>query len=163
MPWRKLVTERVFAPKPLSQYSFPIGAETAADIVRSGGYSPVGGHGNHQGLDTHWEAWSYGAAQDPMEVLEAASWRGAHFLGLEPDLGSLEVGKLADLVVLDANPLIDLKNTLAIRYVMKSGVLYEGGTLDEVWPSRRPYGTRPWFTDDIFRADSRPDSYWDRQ
>ena len=53
------------------------------------------------------------------------------------DLGSLEPGKLADLMVLDRNPLVDLRNTNSIRYVMKAGVMWEGDTMDEVWPNKR--------------------------
>jgi len=50
---------------------------------------------------------------------------------------SIEVGKLADLQVLDRNPLDDILNTLTIRYVMKNGRLYEGDTLKEIWPRVR--------------------------
>ena len=98
-----------------------------------------------------------------MAALEAATLHGAHFLGLTDDLGSIEVGKLADLVVLDANPLEDIRNTTAIRSVMKGGVLYDGTTLDEIWPEERAFGPRPWVNPDLFRNDDRPIDYWDRR
>ena len=81
----------------------------------------------------------------PMEVLRVGTWDGAHAIGMEQDLGSISVGKLADLVVLDANPLEDIKNTNAIHYVMKNGRLYDGNTLDEVWPRQKALGRMWWW------------------
>ena len=65
------------------------------------------------------------------DVLRVATIHGANAIGMEQDLGSLEPGKLADLIVLDANPLEDIHNTNTVRYVMKNGRLYEGETLTE--------------------------------
>jgi len=73
----------------------------------------------------------------PHEVLRVATIEGARGLRLEAELGSLEAGKMADLVVLDRDPLVDIRNATAIAYVMKGGVLYEGETLARVWPTAR--------------------------
>jgi imidazolonepropionase-like amidohydrolase len=82
----------------------------------------------------------------PLETLHIATINGAKALGLDRDLGSLESGKLADLVVLDANPLDDIHNSEKIRYVMKGGELFDGSTLDRVWPEKRTYGKFYWET-----------------
>ena len=123
----------------------------------------IGAHGEQPGLGTHWEIWALAAAMTPMEVLKAATVNSAHFLGLDSELGTLEVGKVADLVILDSNPLDDIRNTVDIRQVMKAGRLYDGATLDEVWPRVRPYGPRSWTTREIRRRDVRSDGYWDRR
>jgi len=75
-----------------------------------------------------------------MEALRAATIAGARYLGLDAQLGSIEPGKLADLVVLDANPLENIRNSEKIRMVMKNGMLYNEN-LDEVWPSQKRRGT----------------------
>jgi imidazolonepropionase-like amidohydrolase len=79
------------------------------------------------------------------EVLQVGTMDGARALGMETDLGSLEPGKFADLIVLDANPLEDIHNTEQIRYVMKNGRLYEGETLNEVWPRQKALPAMWWW------------------
>ena len=119
-------------------------AEGLADIVRAGGYGAIGEHGEQPGIGSHWEIWAYAEALTPLEVLKVATWDGAYFIGLEKETGSIEVGKLADLVVLNADPLADIRNTADVRYTMKAGVLYDASTLDRLWPERRPLGRLPW-------------------
>ena len=104
----------------------------------------IGEHGEQFGIGTHWEIWAYAEALRPLEVLRVATLDGAFSLGLESELGSVTAGKIADLVVLNASPLRDIRNTADIAMVMKAGRLYDANTLDELWPARRPYGPIPW-------------------
>ena len=78
------------------------------------------------------------------DALRAATIYGAEAIGMEKDLGSIEAGKLADILVLDADPLEDLRNSVRLRYVMKNGRLYEAETLNEIWPRDRPLPTPYW-------------------
>jgi Tol biopolymer transport system component len=120
------------------EYNFPQVAKAASDIIKAGGRIGVGSHGQLNGLGYHWEMWSLAKGGMPArDVLRAATIFGAEAIGLQNDLGSIENGKLADLVVLDANPLDDIRNTKAIRSVMINGRLYDGNTLDEVYPRQR--------------------------
>jgi hypothetical protein len=162
-PWQRVAARRSFVKKPPREFMFPVLAHGAADIMRAGGRVAVGAHGEQPGLGTHWELWTLGVAMTPLEVLTAATMHSAHFLGLEHDLGSIANGKIADLVVLNSNPLDDLRNTTDIALVMKAGTLYDAGTLDRVWPERVPYGPHPWTNDFIRRTDLRGDEYWDRR
>lgn len=106
-----------------SAFSFPILAEGLADIVRAGGHVAVGEHGEQPGIGTHWEMWSYAEAMTSIEVLRAATLEGARFVGLERELGSIRAGKIADLVVLNGDPLSDIRRTADIRYVIKAGTV----------------------------------------
>jgi Amidohydrolase family len=110
-----------------------------ADIVHAGGRAALGSHGQLQGLGAHWEIWNLGSGGlTPHETLRVVTLYGAEAIGMQQDVGSLEAGKMADLIVLDRNPLENIRNTNSIRYVMKNGELYEGDTLDMVWPEARP-------------------------
>jgi Tol biopolymer transport system component len=163
-PWRMLVPHtRVRTLRPVTDYSFPLIAQAMADIIAAGGYGAIGSHGEHHGVAAQWEVWMGASALGNHGALEVASLHGAHFLGASQDLGSLKEGKLADLLVLDANPLDDIKNTAKMRYVMKGGVLYDAMTLDEVWPRQKPYGPLTWVEADALRSDDRPTDYWDRR
>jgi Tol biopolymer transport system component len=163
LPWRMTAGHlRRRTLRPDTDYSFPLIAEGLADIIRHGGFGVIGSHGEHHGPAAHWEVWMAASALGPMGALEVATRHGAYFLGAEEDLGTLEAGKLADLLVLNSNPLDDIRNTLDLRWVMKGGVLYESATLDEIWPDSRPFGGYPWMDDDALRDDDVPADVWDR-
>jgi imidazolonepropionase-like amidohydrolase len=131
-----------------SQYYAQRLAESATAVLRAGGHLGLGAHGQLQGLGAHWEIWSLqSGGMTPLEVLRVATIMGAQSIGLDQDVGSLETGKLADLLVLDGNPLENIRNTNTIRYVMKNGRLYEGDTLNEVWPTARALPTQWWQVD----------------
>jgi len=120
------------------EYAFPKLAAQMAKLERAGGLVGVGSHGQLQGLGYHWEMWMLASGgMTPMEVLRCATLNGAKIVGRPQDLGSIEPGKLADLVILDKNPLDDIHNTNTIRWVMKNGELFEGDTLNQIWPEQK--------------------------
>ena len=132
-----------------SEYSFKLFAEQAKKVVEAGGRVGLGGHGQLQGLGVHWELWNIASGgMKPMDVLRVGTIFGAEAIGLQKNLGSIEVGKLADILILDSNPLDDIRNTNTIHYVMKNGRLYEGNTLAEVWPRAKPLPKQWWMTND---------------
>ena len=132
-----------------SEYSYKLFAEQAKKVVEAGGRVGLGGHGQLQGLGVHWELWNIASGgMKPMDALRVGTIFGAEAIGLQKQLGSVEAGKLADLMVLDANPLDDIKNTNTIRYVMKNGRVYDGNSLAEVWPRQRPLPKQWWMTND---------------
>jgi Tol biopolymer transport system component/imidazolonepropionase-like amidohydrolase len=121
-------------------------AKGIADIVHAGGRAGLGSHGQFQGLGAHWEIWDLqSGGLTPHETLRVATAYGAEALGLQRDIGSVGPGKLADLIVLDRNPLVDIHNTLSIRYVMKNGALYDGATMDTVWPTPKKLDKQYWW------------------
>jgi len=120
-------------------YHFEL-AKTAKRIVDAGGQVQLGAHGQLQGLGAHWELWMLQqGGLTPLQALRAATFWGARYLGLDSQIGSIEPGKLADMVILDANPLENIRNSEKVGMVMKGGVLYNEN-LDEIWPRERKRG-----------------------
>ncbi len=113
-------------------------AETARDVVRAGGSVQLGAHGQLQGLGAHWELWMFAqGGMTPMEAIRSATLSGAQYLGLGADLGSVTTGKLADMVILNSNPLENIRNSEDISMVMKNGVLYDQD-MNQIWPEAVP-------------------------
>jgi imidazolonepropionase-like amidohydrolase len=109
----------------------------AKGIVDAGGRVQLGAHGQLQGLGAHWELWMLQqGGMTPLEALRAATLEGARYLGLDQELGSIEVGKLADLVVLNGNPLEDIRKTEGVSQVMMNGRLFDAATMTEVGSSK---------------------------
>jgi hypothetical protein len=164
MPWRELIPHtRRFIMRPESDYSKDIVAQVIADLVALGGHSAVGSHGQQHGIGSHWDVWMLAKAAGPMTALEVASRHGAAFLGMEDDLGSITVGKLADLMVLNANPLDNIRNTANIQYVMKAGTLFDALSLDEIWPKAVRYGDHYWMVPEMYRIDEKRVDTWDKR
>jgi imidazolonepropionase-like amidohydrolase len=130
---------RVMAPE--DEFNHMATAQAARALSDRGVSVQMGAHGQREGLAAHWELWMFGqGGMKPLQALKAATWAGAWYLGLDGELGSLEEGKLADLVVLDGNPLEDLRHSASVRYTMVGGRLYEAATMNEVGnhPRARP-------------------------
>ncbi len=114
-------------------------AKTAKDLVAAGVKLNMGAHGQLQGLGAHWETWMLASGGlSNHEALKGATINGANYIGAGQDIGSLEVGKLADLIVLDKNPLEFIENTKTIEHVMINGRLYDTNTLNEVGNNPKP-------------------------
>jgi predicted amidohydrolase YtcJ len=130
---------------PDEDYIFKEMAAGAAAIYHAGGQVALGSHDEQQGIGAHWELWMLqSGGLTTAETPRIATLGGTKALGLDKDIGSLEPGKVADLVVLDKNPLESIYNSEAIKWVMKAGELYDANTLERVWPSERKFDRFWW-------------------
>jgi Tol biopolymer transport system component len=127
-------------------------SKDANKIEKAGGHIALGAHGNQQGIGQQWELWGHvDGGATPLEAIRRATLIPAMKIGLERDLGSLEVGKLGDFLILDANPLEKIQNAAKIRWVVKGGYVYDGESMAEVWPAFKPLKKFFWQTEDEFK------------
>lgn len=120
-------------------------AKATKRLLDAGTKVGLGAHGQLQGLGPHWELWMFvQGGMTPMEAIRSATLSGAEYLGFDADIGSLEPGKLADLIVMDKNPLENIRNSEFIKYVMLNGRLYDAATMNEVGGKQRKRETFYW-------------------
>ncbi|MEL7492155.1 MAG: amidohydrolase family protein [Pseudomonadota bacterium] len=128
---------------PEEDFADQYAAAAAKDLADRGVKVSIGAHGQEEGLAAHWEIWSFArGGMSPLEALRTATTSPAAALGFDKDIGTLEPGKLADLVILNENPLKDIRNTDKIDRVMLNGRLYDAITMNEVVTGdavRKPY------------------------
>lgn len=147
---RRVLDARARRPEraPDNEWNHIAVAEEAAKLHRAGVPVLVGAHGQREGLGTHWDIWSMvQGGMTPHEALWCATKGGADHLGYGAEIGSIEPGKLADLVVLDRDPLANIRDSESVRWVMANGRLYDGPTMNELAP----------------RAKARPAFWWETQ
>ncbi|WP_446654105.1 amidohydrolase family protein [Blastomonas sp.] len=117
---------------PEEDYADTASAREAAELARRGVPVGIGAHGQEEGLASHWELWSFvKGGMTPIEALRTATISGARSLGFDRDIGSIEPGKLADMVVIDGDPVADIRQSDRITHVMLNGRLYEVPTMNE--------------------------------
>ncbi|MBK8232156.1 MAG: PD40 domain-containing protein [Candidatus Eisenbacteria bacterium] len=134
---------RVMAPE--EEYHHLDLARTAAEVERRGGNVEIGAHGQIQGLGVHWELWMLEqGGLEPIEALRCGTRNGARALGLDGSLGTLADGKLADLIVIEGDPLTEIRSSVRVRYTMLNGRLYDARTLEQLAPTPTPAPTLPY-------------------
>lgn len=127
---------RLMAPE--EDYRDDDSAASAKVLLEAGILVNSGGHGQREGLAIHWEMWSFRrGGMTPMQALSTSTINPARYLGMDQDLGSIEPGKLADLVILNANPLDDIENSDDISHVVLNGRIYQAKDLKEVVTGNR--------------------------
>ncbi len=130
---------RVMAPE--EEFNHIAVARHTNKLNRAGVSVQVGAHGQREGLGAHWEMWSFvQGGMMPHDALRAATLSGAWYLGMDQHLGSLEPGKLADLIVLDQNPLDDIRNSEHVALVMVNGRIFDAWSMNEIGNQPRERG-----------------------
>ncbi len=120
---------------PIEDYNHIRQARITKRLIDQGGLVQAGGHGQLNGICTHWEMWSFvQGGMTPFEALRSGTIHGARYLGLDKDLGTIEVGKLADLVIFekDADPTQDIRQSQNIEWVVANGRLFEAKTMHQM-------------------------------
>lgn len=121
--------------------------KTAKELQDAGVTANIGAHGQREGLGAHWEIWMFAqGGMSPLEALKTATINPAKTFGMDHQLGSIEVGKLADLIVIDGNPLQDIRVSDKVIYTMVNGRLFDAETMNEIGTrerQRKPFEFEP--------------------
>ncbi|MFN4247995.1 MAG: amidohydrolase family protein [Flavipsychrobacter sp.] len=146
---------RIMAPEEEYENGHILVSKSLKKLNDAGVIINMGAHGQIQGIGAHWEIWMMAqGGMTPMEALRTATINPAKSLGFDQYVGSLKTGKLADLIVLDKNPLDNIYNTESIRYTMVNGRLYDAETMTEVGNYNKPHS--PFYWEQGKNADSFP-------
>ena len=123
---------------PEGEYNHILAAQVTNALDQVGVPIMLGAHGQREGLAAHWEMWMFEqGGMSPHRALIAGTINGARYIGMEADLGSLEAGKLADLIVLEENPLQNLRSSELVRYVMVGGRIFDALSMNEIAGEKR--------------------------
>lgn len=115
------------------EMSHILNSQGCKKLLDAGVSVQLGAHGQLEGLGVHWELWMlHQGGMSELEALRAATQLGANYIGMGDDLGSITEGKLADLVIIDGNPLEDIYQTENVAYVMQNGRLYDPETMNQI-------------------------------
>jgi imidazolonepropionase-like amidohydrolase len=124
---------------PEEDYNHFSAARVAKELNDLGVGVHIGAHGQREGLGAHWEIWMFAqGGMTPMEALSTATIQPARYLGMDAEIGSIKAGKLADLAILDVNPLDDIYATDRVHAVMLNGRLYDSKTMEELTGDWQP-------------------------
>ncbi len=133
---------------PVAEYNVFQIAETATQLQRKGVNVNMGAHGQREGLAAHWELWTlFKGGMTPLEAIRAGTLNGAQYLGLDRDIGSLETGKLADLVIIDGDLLNNFLESDHVSQVMQDGRLYDSKSMNQIGP--QPKTRKPFFFEGV--------------
>lgn len=147
---------RMMIPEEEYQNSHILTSQSATVLSQHGVKVNMGAHGQLQGLGAHWELWSIAqGGMSNLEALKTATIYPAEYIGAGRDIGSIQVGKLADILVLDQNPLEDIQHTNTLLYTIINGRIYDSNTMDQVgnhpkkrlpfyWENNRYNEAFPW-------------------
>jgi Tol biopolymer transport system component/imidazolonepropionase-like amidohydrolase len=132
-------------------------AELCKQLLDAGVEIQIGAHGQREGLAAHWELWNLvQGGMTPHQALRAGTLHGAHYLGLDRDLGSIEAGKLADLAVIEGDVLGDIRHSEKVRYTLVGGRVFDARTMDELGPGARKRQPFFWERENGAAYQSRP-------
>lgn len=124
---------------PHNHYNHFNNAEVAAQLQDLGVDVLSGAHGQREGLAQHWEIWMMAqGGMEPLEALRTSTIAPAEVFGMDHQVGSLKSGKLADIIVIDGDPLTDIRDTDKVTHTMVNGVLYDAKTMDRLLPEAKP-------------------------
>lgn len=153
LPYERFADYLSWRVVPDEEWFFKAQAKAANDISEAGGMVSMGSHNQYHGTAVHWELWARAeAGADLHDVLRDATLRGAQKIGVDSDVGSLVVGKLADFLVLTENPLDDIRNSTKIRHVVKGGVVWHADSMTQMWPEYKPLPKSWWHSDEAWEA-----------
>lgn len=141
---------RTMIPDEEYENGYILTSKSCNDLQNAGVNINLGAHGQLQGLGAHWELWMLEqGGMSNIQALRSATMNGAELLGMEAQLGSLKKGKLADLIIIDGDPLSNIKDTENVIYTMINGRVYDTATMNELGGNEKKRSRFYWEMDGV--------------